>query len=133
MRQISGTKLLRHVLLPTDFSEIASQALEYVERLAAKGVDRVTVLHALDVPGGEEVYPPGYREIGRGGGPGFAGASGSSVSCKPRSPQSTTTYDPGHPLPAILRVMESQDYLVNRHGHPGERVYQGDFPGERGP
>ncbi|MDO9533104.1 MAG: universal stress protein, partial [Deltaproteobacteria bacterium] len=64
--QISSAKLLRHVLLPTDFSAISSRALEYVERLAAKGLSQVTVLNALDVPGGEDVYPPGYQEIAEG-------------------------------------------------------------------
>ena len=64
--QISGAEVLRHVLLPTDFSAISSRALEYVERLAAKGLSQVTVLNALDVPGGEEVYPPGYQEIAEG-------------------------------------------------------------------
>ncbi|MDP2952873.1 MAG: universal stress protein, partial [Chloroflexota bacterium] len=61
--QISGTEVLRHVLLPTDFSEISSRALEFVERLAAKGLGQVTLLNALDVPGGEDAYPPGYQEI----------------------------------------------------------------------
>jgi nucleotide-binding universal stress UspA family protein len=41
------TELLRHLLLPTDFSETAAEALCYLELLAPKGVQRVTLVHAL--------------------------------------------------------------------------------------
>jgi nucleotide-binding universal stress UspA family protein len=60
--EISHTEVLRHVLLPTDFSEISVRALEYVERLAAKGLAQVTLLNALEVPG-EDAFPPGYQEF----------------------------------------------------------------------
>jgi nucleotide-binding universal stress UspA family protein len=43
------TDLLRHVLFPTDFSEIAAEALVVLELLAPKGVGLVTLLHALKV------------------------------------------------------------------------------------
>jgi nucleotide-binding universal stress UspA family protein len=49
--RLNYTKMLRHLLLPTDFSETAEQALVYAEWLAPKGVDRVTLLHALEAPG----------------------------------------------------------------------------------
>ena len=44
--------LLRHLLFPTDFSEIAAEALLLLEILAPKGVARVTLLHALEVSHG---------------------------------------------------------------------------------
>ena len=37
------TEMLRHILFPTDFSEIGERALGYVERLAQKGATRVTL------------------------------------------------------------------------------------------
>ena len=48
--RLTVTELLRHILFPTDFSEISEQALGYVEGLAPKGVGQVTLLNALDVP-----------------------------------------------------------------------------------
>ncbi len=42
-------ELLRHVLFPTDFSEIAAEALMVLELLAPRGVARVTLLHALEI------------------------------------------------------------------------------------
>lgn len=50
-------ELLRHVLFPTDFSEIAAEALVALELLAPRGVARVTLLHALEVYMGE-LYAP---------------------------------------------------------------------------
>jgi nucleotide-binding universal stress UspA family protein len=38
--RLNCSELLRHVLLPADFSEISARALGYLERLAPKGVDR---------------------------------------------------------------------------------------------
>lgn len=40
--------LLRHVLHPTDFSDAAEHALSALERLAAAGTERVTLLHVQD-------------------------------------------------------------------------------------
>lgn len=50
-------ELLRHVLFPTDFSEIAAEALAALELLAPRGVARVTLLHALEVHLGELFAP----------------------------------------------------------------------------
>jgi len=96
--QISQAQMLRHVLLPTDFSAISSLALEYVERLAAKGLSQVTVLNALDVPGGQDAYPPGYQEIAEGR-PGTCWRSGSNASWAPEFLRSTTTLIRGIPCP----------------------------------
>jgi nucleotide-binding universal stress UspA family protein len=41
------TELLDHLLFPTDFSRTAAEALCYLELLALRGVNRVTLLHAL--------------------------------------------------------------------------------------
>jgi len=115
--QISSAEILRHVLLPTDFSDISFRALEYVERLAAKGLEQVTVLHALDVPGGE-AYPPGFQEMAE------AKARDSLKAWTVRLqgadvPSVNPIFDPGHPLPAILRVLESQDISLIVMGTQG--------------
>ena len=80
--EISGTEVLRHVLLPTDFSEISSRALEYVERLAAKGH---IPGHGAQRPGraGRRGLSAGLPGDGRGGGPGPVGNNGSNAFCKP--------------------------------------------------
>ncbi len=116
--QISSAEILRHVLLPTDFSEMSFRALEYVERLAAKGIEQVTVLHALDVPGGD-AYPPGYQEMAE------AKARDSLDAWTRRLqgadiPLVNPIFDPGHFLPAILRVLESQDIFLIIMGAQGK-------------
>ncbi len=125
---ISHTAVLRHVLLPTDFSEISSRALEYVERLAAKGLSRVTVLNALDVPGGEAAYPPGYQEIATGA------ARDLLEKWKQRLLQAgiplvNDHFDPGHPLPAILHLLESQDVSLIVMGTQGKGFIKEIFLG----
>ena len=116
--RLSCNALLGHVLFPTDFSETSSRALEYVERLAAQGAGRVTLLNALDVPG-EEAYPPGYQEI--------AEAAARELLQKWRQrllqagvPTVDDRFDPGHPIPAILQVLASQDISLIVMGTQGK-------------
>ncbi len=47
--QLRTTELLRHVLYPTDFSEVAEQGVSILEGLAGRGLAGVTVLHTLEV------------------------------------------------------------------------------------
>jgi nucleotide-binding universal stress UspA family protein len=125
--QISRTEVFRHVLLPTDFSEISSRALEYVERLAAKGLGQVTLLNALEVPG-EDAFPPGYQEFA------VQGARDLLEQWKQRLLQAgiplvNDHFDPGHPLPAILRVLESQDISLIVMGTQGKGFIKEIFLG----
>jgi nucleotide-binding universal stress UspA family protein len=125
--QISGTEVLRHVLLPTDFSAISSRALEYVERLAAKGLGQVTVLNALDVPGGE-AYPAGFQEMAAA----RARESLDDWSARLKSvaiPQVHSIFDPGRPLSAILRSLESQDISLVVMGTQGKGFIKEIFLG----
>jgi len=125
--QISGAEALRHILLPTDFSEISSRALEYVERLAAKELGQVTLLNALDVPGGD-AYPPDYQEIA-------AGAARELLEqwkqrlLKAGVPIVNDRFDPGHPIPAILQVLESQDISLIVMGTQGKGFIKEIFLG----
>jgi len=76
------------------------------------------VLHALDVPGGE-AYPPGFQEMAEAKARDSLDAwtvrlQGADISAvKP-------IFDPGHPLPAILRVLESQDISLIVMGTQGK-------------
>jgi len=126
--EISRTEVLRHVLLPTDFSEISSRALEYVERLAAKGLSQVTVLNALDVPGGEETYPPGYQEMAEGAARDLL-AQWKQRLLQAGIPLVNDHFDPGHPLPAILRLLESQDISLIVMGTQGKGFIKEIFLG----
>ncbi len=116
--RLQGSQLLRHVLLPTDFSEIALRARDYLMRLAPRGVSQVTVLNALDVPGGE-VYPPGFQEMAEARARDSLAAwtealKGAGI------PLVQPVFDPGHPLPGILRVLESQDISLIVMGTQGK-------------
>jgi nucleotide-binding universal stress UspA family protein len=116
--RIQAQELLRHVLFPTDFSEIAERACTYLERLAPKGVSQVTVLNALNVPGGE-AYPPGFQEMAE------AKAQDALSAWKERLkaadiPVVHPVFDPGHPLPAIIKVLENQDVSLIVMGTQGK-------------
>jgi nucleotide-binding universal stress UspA family protein len=125
--EISHTQILRHVLLPTDFSEISVRALEYVERLAAKGLAQVTLLNALEVPG-EDAFPPGYQEFA------IQGARDILAQWKQRLlgagiPVVNESLELGHPLPAILQVLDSQDISLIVMGTQGKGFIKEIFLG----
>jgi nucleotide-binding universal stress UspA family protein len=116
--RLQATQLLRHVLFPTDFSEISARAADYVEYLATKGLAQVTVLSALDVPE-HEAYPAGYQEIAEDA------ARQLLEKWKQRLleagiPVVNDRFDPGHPLLAILQVLESQDISLIVMGTQGK-------------
>jgi nucleotide-binding universal stress UspA family protein len=109
--------LLRHVLFPTDFSEIGVRAGEFVEILATKGIGQVTLLNTLDVPG-HEAYPAGYQEIAEGA------ARQLLEKWKQRLLEAGISvvndrYDPGHPIPAILNILKSESISLIVMGTQG--------------
>lgn len=116
--RLQTTELLRHVLFPTDFSPIAEEACAVVERLGPLGASQVTVLHALDVPGGDK-YPPGFQEMAE------TQAQASLAAWRERLlaaglSQVEAVFDPGHPIPAILKVLQSQDISLIVMGTQGK-------------
>jgi nucleotide-binding universal stress UspA family protein len=120
-------ELLRHILFPADFSEISERALGYVEGLAPKGVDQVTLLNALDVPL-HESYPPDYREWAEDA------ARDLLEQWQQRLTQAglsrvEAVYDPGHPLPAILEVLKTQDISLIVMGTQGKGFIKEIFLG----
>lgn len=125
--RIEVGELLRHVLLPTDFSDIAARACTYVERLASRGISQVTLLNALDVPGGD-VYPPGFQEMAE------TQARDSQRVWRERLlqagiPKVHAVFDPGHPIPAILKVLKTQDISLIVMGTQGKGFIKEIFLG----
>jgi nucleotide-binding universal stress UspA family protein len=125
--RLQCTELLRHVLFPTDFSLTSARAGSYLERLAPRGVSQATVLHALDVPGGE-AYPPGFQETAE------AEAEKSLAAIRERLLQAGISqvearFDPGRPLPAILKVLETQDISLIVMGTQGKGFIKEIFLG----
>lgn len=126
--RLQATDLLRHVLYPTDFSKISERTGEFVTRLAPRGISQVTVLHALDVPGTEDSYPPGYQEVAVGA------AHDLLEQCKQRLitagiPSVHVRLDPGHPIAAILHVLASQDISFIVMGTQGKGFIKEIFLG----
>jgi nucleotide-binding universal stress UspA family protein len=116
--RIQAAELLRHVLFPTDFSPIAERACQYLEGLAEKGLGQVTLVNALGVPGGE-AYPPGFQEMAIAKAQDFLAAWQERL-LKAGVPQVQAVFDPGRPLPAILKVLESQDISLILMGSQGK-------------
>lgn len=125
--EISCTEMLRHVLLPTDFSEISSRALEYMEHLTPKGLGEVTLLHALDVPG-HEAYPEGYQEIAESAARDLLEQWKQRL-LKAGVPVVQDLFDPGHPIPTILQVMKSEDISLIVMGTQGKGFIKEIFLG----
>ncbi len=125
--QISRRELLRHVLFPTDFSETSSRTLEYVELLAAKGLSQVTLLNALDVPG-HEAYPEGYQEIAEGAARDLLDQWKQRL-LKGGVPVVKDHFDLGHPIPAILQILKSQDISLIVMGTQGKGFIKEIFLG----
>jgi len=121
------TDLLRHLLLPTDFSAIAAEALCYLELLAPKGVSRVTLLHALKPPsldfwgfeGPEGAQEAAYNslEVLRG----RLEAAGVS--------QVHTRLAAGHPVAVILDFLQEADVSLVVLGTQGRGFFEEIFLG----
>lgn len=47
-KQADACNILEHILFPTDFSENAEKAFEYVKKMVADGVKKVTLAHVMD-------------------------------------------------------------------------------------
>lgn len=125
--RLQTTNLLRHVLFPTDFSEISARAGDLVTRLASKGISQVTVVHALDVVGGE-TYPPGFQEMAETQARDSLNAT--TVRLQDAGiPLVHPVFEPGRPIPAILRVLESQDVSLIVMGTQGKGYIKEIFLG----
>ena len=117
--RLQATNLLRHVLFPTDFSGISGRAGDLVTRLAPRGISQVTVLNALDVPGGADAYPPGYQEVAVGAARDLLGQWKQRL-INAGVPIVHDRFDSWPPIPAILQVLESQDISLIVMGTQGK-------------
>jgi nucleotide-binding universal stress UspA family protein len=85
------------------------------------------MLNALDVPGGE-TYPPGFQEMAETKARDSL-ASWSESLKGAGIPLVHPVFDPGHPLPAILRVLELQDISMIVMGTQGKGFIKEIFLG----
>jgi nucleotide-binding universal stress UspA family protein len=85
------------------------------------------LLNALDVPGGE-TYPPGFQEMAEARARDSLAAWAETLK-KADIPVVQPVFDPGHPLPAILRVLESQDISLIVMGTQGKGFIKEIFLG----
>jgi nucleotide-binding universal stress UspA family protein len=125
--RLEAIEMLRHLLFPTDFSPTAAQALEYLEALAKKGLGEVTILNALELPG-EEAFPPGYQEFTLGAARDLLGQWQQRL-LHAGIPVVNDRLDSGHPIPAILEVLQKQDISLIVMGTQGKGFIKEIFLG----
>ncbi|MFA5112286.1 MAG: universal stress protein, partial [Desulfobaccales bacterium] len=112
------TELLDHLLFPTDFSQTAAEALCYMELLACRGVNRVTLLHALHPPTGKFADSQAADEAA-------AVAHNFLDLLKGRLeaagvPEVKTRVSAGHPVPVILEVLRTSNISLLVLGTQGK-------------
>jgi nucleotide-binding universal stress UspA family protein len=86
------------------------------------------VLNALDVPGGADAYPPGYQEVAVGAARDLLGQWKQRL-INAGVPIVHDRFDSGHPIPAILQVLESQDISLIVMGTQGKGFIKEIFLG----
>ena len=112
------TKLLSHLLFPTDFSQTAAEAMCYLELLAPRGVTRVTLLHALmPTPGklGEPQGPAEASPVARN----FLDLLQGRLEAA-GVPKVQTRMVVGHPVPVILEFIQTSDISLIVLGTQGK-------------
>jgi nucleotide-binding universal stress UspA family protein len=125
--RLTATQLLRHILFPTDFSITASHALEYLEALAKKGLGQITILNAMELPG-EEAFPPGYQKLTIEGTRDLLGQNKQRL-LNAGIPMVNERLAPGHPIPAILEILKSEDISMIVMGTQGKGFIKEIFLG----
>jgi nucleotide-binding universal stress UspA family protein len=114
--RLRATELLRHVLFPTDFSEIAQRAFACLEDLASKGLAQVTLLHVLEGRGEEGPARGTLAEL-----QGRLKRAGVS--------QTQVRLAPGHPISAILELLKGEDFSLIIMGTQGRGFIKEIFLG----
>jgi len=123
--QLRTSELLRHVLFPTDFSEVAVGAAAYLSYLVPKGLSEVTVLHVL-----ETVYISPLSVLKQ---PENAGQSEIEAVVKDMEnsgvPQVHGRIFKGHPVPKIMECLTTGDYSLVVMGTQGKGLVSELFLG----
>jgi nucleotide-binding universal stress UspA family protein len=125
--RLQSTEMLRHILFPTDFSATAARALEYVVALAKKGLGQVTLINVLEVPG-EDAFPPGYQEFTMAAARDLLGQWQQRL-LNAGIPIVKERLDSGHPIPAILEILKTQDISLIVMGTQGKGFIKEIFLG----
>jgi nucleotide-binding universal stress UspA family protein len=111
-------ELLDHLLFPTDFSQTAAEAMCYLELLAPRGVNRVTLLHALQKPPGTATDPKATGEaaaVARN----FLDLLQGRLEAA-GVPEVLTRVAVGHPVSVILEVLKTTDISMILLGTQGK-------------
>jgi len=120
-------ELLRHILFPTDFSEIAAEALVVLELLAPQGVARVTLLHALEIHM-SEIYGA-HLEVAAEA-PEYNSLEILQARLEAAGvPQVQSRVSPGHPVAVILAAVKSLDISLIVMGTQGRGFIEELFLG----
>jgi nucleotide-binding universal stress UspA family protein len=111
-------ELLDHLLFPTDFSQTAAEAMCYLELLAPRGVNRVTMLHALQTAPGKAAAPQAAAEataVARN----FLDLLQGRLEAA-GVPDVQTRVALGHPVALILEVLKTTDISMILLGTQGK-------------
>ena len=116
--QLHTRELLRHVLFPTDFSNVASLAVPLLEYFIPKGLSEVTLLHAFEVL---DAYPPELLA------PAETAAHGSIEALAHRLqaagiPRVHSHISKGHPVPIILDALKTGVFSLVVMGTQGRSL-----------
>jgi len=116
--QLRTTELLRHVLFPTDFSQVATGGAAYLEYLVSRGLTEVTVLHALEVL---DAYPPAVLEPAETAAQGFTDALVNRLKAA-GVPRVHGRVSKGHPIPLVLDSLRTGDFSLVVIGTQGKSL-----------
>lgn len=114
--QLRTPELLRHVLFPTDFSQIAADIPAHIEQIAHSGISEITVLHVLEV---SEAYPPAILAPAENAARGLI--EGLARRFKTFGiPAIHTRVVHGQPVPAIIDCLQDGDFSLVIMGTQGK-------------
>jgi nucleotide-binding universal stress UspA family protein len=116
--QLHTRELLRHVLFPTDFSTVASQAVPLLKYLVPRGLSEVTLLHALEVL---DAYPPAVLAPAEAAARSFIEALVQRLKAA-GVPRVHSHIAKGHPIPMILDALKAGDFSLVVMGTQGRSL-----------
>lgn len=114
--QLRAPELLRHVLFPTDFSQLAGDVPAHIERMAPSGLSKLTVLHVLEV---SEAYPPAILAPAENAARGLIDALARRFKESGISEIHTRVVH-GQPVPAIMECLQEGDFSLVIMGTQGK-------------
>ncbi|NLJ26522.1 MAG: universal stress protein [Deltaproteobacteria bacterium] len=123
--QLRTTELLRHVLFPTDFSEIADEAAKVLESLVSKGLSEVTVLHTLEMV---ESHPTAVLRPDEGP-PRSRLKIEEERFRKAGVPRVNSHFTKGHPISRILEALREGNFSLVVMGAQGKGLVSEIFLG----